>query len=258
MCVRHIKAHTLALVGDSILNTNKFAPYAPFGCVIAIIRRFREKGLPETLTLQDITRAGVSEGNASRTMQALKFLKLVDEEGYRTQTFDRLGRVPTIEYAEVFGEIIKEAYKDVFVIIDPADSNDVEINDAFRYYQPQAQRGRMVTLFRGLCQEAGLIAGEPPETRKRIKAVKEVKSSQNTHTGNSRKSQVETTYATPSSGSLNGNVSDIGSECTLLQGLIQQLPPDKKWTQGRRDRWLQAFIAYIDLLIDVEVEVGGN
>ena len=59
------------------MNTNikKLAPYAPFGCVIAIIRRLRERGLPETLTIQEITRVGVSEGNASRTLQALKFLK---------------------------------------------------------------------------------------------------------------------------------------------------------------------------------------
>jgi len=89
------------------------------------------------------------------------------EEGHRTQTFDRLGRVSTSEYAEVFGEIIKEAYSDVFTIIDPAEATDIEINDAFRYYQPQAQRGRMITLFRGLCQEVGLINGGPPETRKR-------------------------------------------------------------------------------------------
>src|SRR5260370_3191600 len=157
----------------TLMNTNikKLAPYAPFGCVIAIIRRLRERGLPETLTIQEITRVSVSEGNASRTLQGLKFLKVVDEEGFRTQTFDRLGRVPTSEYAEVFGEIIKEAYGDVFTIVDPAEATDIEINDAFRYYQPQAQRGRMVTLFRGLCQEVGLVAGGPPETRKRARTV---------------------------------------------------------------------------------------
>jgi len=170
------------------------------------------------------------------------------------EIFDRLGRVPTNEYAEVFGEIIKEAYKDVFIIIDPADANDIEINDAFRYYQPQAQRGRMVTLFRGLCQEAELIAGGPPETRKRIKAVKEVKPSLVSHAGNSRKSQIETSYTPEFTKTLNGNSSDIRSEYALLQGLLQQLPSDKKWSQGRRERWLQAFTASVDLLIDVEAE----
>ena len=235
-------------------HIEKLAPYTPFGCVITVIRRLRERGLPETLTIQEITRVGVSEGNASRTLQALKFLKLVDEDGHRTQTFDRLGRVPTSEYSEVFGEIIKEAYGDVFTIVDPAEATDIEINDAFRYYQPQAQRGRMITLFRGLCQEVGLIAGGPPETRKRTRAVKEVKPSLVSYAGNSRKSQIETSYTPEFTRALNGNSSDIKSEYALLQGLLQQLPLDKKWSQRRRDRWLQAFTANMDLLIDVEAE----
>jgi len=204
--------------------------------------------------MQEITRVGVSEGNASRTLQALKFLKLVDEEGHRTQTFDRLGRVSTSEYAEVFGEIIKEAYSDVFTIIDPAEATDIEINDAFRYYQPQAQRGRMVTLFRGLCQEVGLINGGPPETRKRTRSVITVKPSMVSHTRNSRKPQIETSNTQEITGMLNGNSPGIGPEYALLQGLLEQLPSNKKWTQGRRDRWLQAFTASVDLLIDIEAE----
>jgi hypothetical protein len=246
----------LALIGDDTLNMNseKLAPYAPFGCVITVIKRLRERGLPEILTMQEIVRVGVSEGNTSRTLQALKFLNLVDEEGQRTQTFDRLGRVSTSEYAEVFGEIIKEAYRDVFTIIDPAEATDVEINDAFRYYHPQAQRGRMVTLFRGLCQEVGIITGGPPETRKRTRAAIPVKPSKVSHTGNSRRTHTETSNTPDISGMLYGNSSGIGPEYALLQGLLEQLPPDKKWTQGRRDRWLQAFTASIDLLIDIEIE----
>lgn len=235
-------------------HIEKLAPYAPFGCVITVIKRLRERGLPETLTIQEITRVGVSEGNASRTLQALKFLKLVDEEGHRTQTFDRLGRVPTSEYAEVFGEIIKEAYGDVFTIVDPAEATDIEINDAFRYYQPQAQRGRMVTLFRGLCQEVGLIAGGPPETRKRARTATANKASAASHSVTARKPPIETSYSSETTGLLNGSSTGVGQEYALLQGLLQQLPSSKKWTQEKRNRWLQAFTANIDLLIDIESE----
>ncbi len=235
-------------------NTEKIAPYAPFGCVIAVIRRFRERGLPETLTMQEITRVGVSEGNAPRTLQALRFLKLVDEDGHRTQTFDRLGRVPTSEYAEVLGEIIKEAYRDVFTIVDPAEATDIEINDAFRYYQPQAQRGRMVTLFRGLCQEVGLVAGGPPETRKRTKVITASKSMMTSNSMALRKPKVEASQHLDASGILNSTPINAGQEFALLQGLLQQLPESRKWTQDRRDRWLQAFTASIDLLIDIDTE----
>ena len=247
---------TLVLIGDDTVNTNfeKFAPYAPFGCVIAVIRRLRERGLPEILSIQEITRVGVSEGNASRTLQALKFLKLVDEEEHRTQTFDRLGRVPTSEYAEVFGEIIKEAYGDVFTIVDPAEATDIEINDAFRYYQPQAQRARMVTLFKGLCQEVGLVAGGPPQTRKRTRHSVEGKHSASSYS--TRKSQIEPSLVLESNG-LSYVPTEV-REYTLLQGLLQQLPIDRKWTQEKRDRWLQAFTASIDLLIDIEQERRGD
>lgn len=230
---------------------DRVAPYAPFGCVITVIRRLRERGLPEILTLQEINRVGVSEGNASRTLQALKFLKLVDEEGHRTQTFDRLGRVPTSEYAEVLGEIIKEAYQDVFTIVDPAQATDIEINDAFRYYHPHAQRDRMVTLFMGLCKEVGLVAGGPPETRKRLRKTEIGK-----YVGPSnltRKYQVEPSHMLEIA-DISGTTPTAVKEFALLQGLLQQLPGDRKWTQEKRDRWLQAFTASIDLLIDVEQE----
>jgi Family of unknown function (DUF5343) len=232
------------------MNMEKGAPYAPFGCVIIIIKRLRERGLPETITRQEITRVGVSEGNASRTLQALKFLKLVDDDGHRSQTFDRLGRVSTSEYAEVFGEIIKEAYRDVFTIVDPAEATDVEINDAFRHYQPQAQRGRMVTLFIALCKEVGLVSGGPPETRQRARTVRAHKFSVASHLATSHKPQTETSYILEVAETLNGDIAGI----RLLQGLLQQLPSNQKWTQGRRDRWLRAFTASIDLLIIIESE----
>jgi hypothetical protein len=234
------------------MSSEKTAPYAPFGCVMTVINRLRERGLPETLNTLEITRVGVSEGNASRTLQALRFLKLVDEEGHRTQTFDRLGRVPTSEYTEVFGEIIKEVYQDVFTIIDPAEATDIEINDAFRHYQPKAQRGRMITLFIGLCQEVGIIAGGPPETRKRTKVA--MGSKPTPHSAPSRKLQTETSHILGNA-ALNGNSTGAEQEYTLLQGLLQQLPPTRKWTTEKRDRWLQAFTASIDLLIDIEQEV---
>ncbi len=50
------------------------------------------------------------------------------------------------------------------------------------------------------------------------------------------------------------NVPRSELEYTLLQGLLQQLPSSKRWTREKRDRWMQAFTASIDLLIDIEPE----
>ncbi len=41
-------------------------------------------------------------------------------------------------------------------------------------------------------------------------------------------------------------------EFALLQGLLNKLPLEKKkWTQPRREKWLQAVTATVDLLIDI-------
>jgi hypothetical protein len=33
---------------------------------------------------------------------------------------------------------------------------------------------------------------------------------------------------------------------------MQQLPKDGRWTQARRDRWIAAFEANVDLLVEIE------
>ncbi len=69
-------------------------PYAPYGNVITVIRQMRERGIKEPVTMQVVTTIGVPEGNASRTAQALRFLDLIDEEGYHTPNFRFLGNAP--------------------------------------------------------------------------------------------------------------------------------------------------------------------
>jgi hypothetical protein len=56
-------------------------------------------------------------------------------------------------------------------------------------------------------------------------------------------------------GSANGTgAHDTGAthpDYGLLNGLLKQLPPDGKWTKARRDKWIQAMTASVDLLVDV-------
>lgn len=233
-----------------VIDTKRTAPYAPLANVVDLIRRRRDKGLPGTLNAQELTRVGIPEGNISRTLQALRFLGLIDESGEQTETFNRLARTTTSEYPEILGEIIKSAYNDIFAIVDPGDATDIEINDAFRGYQPQAQRNRMIILFRGLCQEAQIIKGGPPETRKRERTVtsKPSPSSIPTRKPQPKSETLQFTSPSPSEGKSSNN---SHSEYPLLEGLLHQLPEEKQWTQARREKWLQAVEATVDLLIDV-------
>jgi len=153
------------------IEIDSTAPYAPAENVLLVIRRCREKGLLEVFTTQELLRLSVPDGNARRTMRALRFLGLVDDDGRYTPEFTRLCRASTGEYPQILGEILRVAYKDIFVIVDPTDTNLTELHDAFRHCKPQAQRRRMVRLFIGLCREAELMPGGPLESRLRSKTL---------------------------------------------------------------------------------------
>ena len=37
----------------------------------------------------------------------------------------------------------------------------------------------------------------------------------------------------------------------IFDWLLAKLPPDGRWTQSQRDRWVAAFVAMVDLIIEV-------
>ena len=141
------------------------APYMPVNSVMIMIELYREKTIALPITTATIERAGVEASLARRTLAGMKQLDLLDEEGNPTDTFKKIKVAPTDQYQEVLAEWLREVYKPIFTYADPADP--VEVKDQFRHYEPSGMRGRMVTLFLGLCSHAGLIDKVPPLPRKR-------------------------------------------------------------------------------------------
>ncbi len=232
----------------------KLCPYAPYTSVLTVIRHMRERDLKEPVTSQWIATIGVAEGNTSRTIQALRFLDLLDEEGYLTPNFKALGNAPSHEYPVLLEQTLRDAYKHVFMALDPANASDKQFEDAFRYYQPRTQRQRMIMLFKGLCREAGIIAGGAPDASPRPRT----NSSKLTASSGTKKPQPQPKNETPLQQEIHQihppamNQAITDQELTLLQGVINQLPvKTKRWTQARREKWLQAIQANVDLLIDI-------
>ena len=224
------------------------APYAPVNNVLTVIRRLRDYGLPEILSFGELQRIGIPSGNAPRTLAALRFLGLVDEEGQRADAFDRLGRSKSDEYNETLAEIVRAAYAHVFGIVDPAQNSDIEIADAFRGVEPERQRDKMITLFMGLCREAGIVTGgRSPEVRPRRRQRQDGEGDQ--QPAQPRQQRRRDTSPDEEQGS-----TPAGLDLRLLSGLMQQLPKDGRWTQERRDRWLQAMAANLDLIVAVADE----
>lgn len=143
----------------------KNAPYAPPSNVIAIIRRFRERNLPESIDVNLLQDVGISKGNVHRTLAALEFLGLIAEDGTPKDAFHGIQIAPDEGYTDILEGLVRGAYREVFQVVDPVKDNQSVIGNHFRRYQPSSQRGRMVTLFLALCREAGITTLDAPRER---------------------------------------------------------------------------------------------
>jgi hypothetical protein len=221
-----------------------FAPYAPTKAVVAAIDRYRERGLPLPLDASGLEQIGIAGTMTPRTLQTLKFLKLINDDGSLAENFKRLKRASTEEYPGLLAEIVRAAYLPVFSIVNPAEDSDTALADAFRRYEPSNQRVKMISLFRGLCMAANIIPSKPRQR------------------GGGRTAQPRP-RPKPSNGQAKG--SEDGStppppppdamDLRLITAIIQQLPREPHWTAERRDKWLQTMASAVDLLFEVK---GGH
>lgn len=226
-----------------------YAPYAPYKAVHDVIIRYRERGLPDPLTPAALEQVGVATGMTQRTLRALRFLGLIDETGARLEPFERLKKSTTAEYPEQLAEVVRAAYLPVFTIVNPAEDSDTAIADAFRRFEPSAQRGKMIALFRGLCEEAQIITTTAPRPRPAPRRPAAESSSQRPKPPAEKRSdppvvadRKDDEAATP--------------DYRLISAVIQQLPRSGKWTRERRDRWLLTLTAAVDLLFEVADDHG--
>lgn len=225
-----------------------YAPYAPYRTVREVLARFRDRGLPDPLTPDLLEQIGVPSTISARTLRALRFLGLVDEGGNRLDAFERLKRARTEEYPQQLEEVVRAAYLPVFTVVDPAADSDTALADAFRRYEPSAQRDRMIALFRGLSEEAGIIPRDHPQERRGALVPRARQ-----HAPPADKAPVRPRGV--SSMDQGNEDEQPGIDYRLITAIIQQLPRDGRWSKQRRDRWMATMQSAVDLLIETEAQV---
>jgi len=234
-----------------------YAPYAPYKAVHDVIVRYRDRGLPDSLTPAVLSQVGVADGMTARTMRALRFLGLIDESGARQEPFERLKQATTSEYPEQLAQVIRAAYLPVFTIVNPAEDSDTAIADAFRRFEPSAQRGKMIALFRSLCEEAQIITQVAPRPRPAPRRAAPDAPSQRPRPPAEKRSDPPVVRD-------HKDDDATAPDYRLISAVIQQLPRSGKWTRERRDRWLLTLTSAVDLLFEVTndhsdpVDVGAG
>jgi hypothetical protein len=222
--------------------------------------------MPEVVTTTWLGQIGLSENVHNRLLRTLAFLGLTDEKGRRTAEAERLRNASPEEYRTVLTEIIQRAYHRIFAVLTPEDAtNDQKLTHAFWKCEPSAMRDRMQSLFVGLLKEAGLIEGGPvPRSATRGRPT-ERKLPTNGSDG-SRRAPIPPAKPDLRAPAPNGSFVSFSSgaagpddsralQTDLLEAAIRQLPSNRKWTATKRDKWLGAFTAALDFLIEVvEVE----
>src|SRR6266536_4395065 len=141
-------------------------PYAPPSNVIAVLKRARSRNLRDRIDGDFMRWAGIPDRSHNRVAVALRFLGLIDEGRRSTVTLRALAAAREDEYRDLLSARIRDAYREDFDRVDPAEDTHATIVDAFKPYEPRSQTDRMVMLFLGLCREAGIPVTEAPRERR--------------------------------------------------------------------------------------------
>ena len=141
----------------------QFMPYPPAAKTVGVVRRIHEGTAGSNLSQKQLVSLGIAEGNSDRVQKALRFLGLVDAEGTLTPLAIRLRKATSDEYPTLLAEIVRSAYAPVFVLYpDPGAASAIDMNNAFKPYDPAGQRQNMIALFMALCREASMAQGAAP------------------------------------------------------------------------------------------------
>ena len=232
------------------LQPNGPAPYTTVSAFTTVIDWFRGRGSTGTIDADTVVRAGVSESLGRRTIQSLKLLDLIDDQGKPTTQFKDFAQIRgEDEYKSRLQEWLRAEYAEVLQFCDPSTDSYDRIVEAFRGYEPAGQRRGMASLMLGLWKHSGLPvaaavstatearrAARPSGSLKPLKPVRIPPRRAPEHQANDRGGGEITTAGLPPG----------------LVGLLHQIPRDgRPWTAETRDNFLQAFTAVLNFSVPI-------
>jgi hypothetical protein len=141
------------------------APYASPENVERVLDRVQKSGLKGKIDTDFLTQLGINDTMIPRTLRALEFLGLIENDGTATATLNQFIVSDEEGGKAVLREALQTAYAMIFRAANPESDDRPKIFNAFRMMKPQGQWDRMTTLFLGMCRYAGIQVKEPPPNR---------------------------------------------------------------------------------------------
>ncbi len=241
--------------------------YAPPANVLQVLEAYRSRSLQRPLTETVLVRAGVPETVAKRTINSMVVLELIDEAGNPTNMMEGLRLAPSGEYQARLKEMVEGAYADILSFANPATDPPDRILDAFRGVEPRGQMRRMVTLFLGLAEAAGMIPdGAPAKPGAKAPTRNRSRPRENLGPAITPEGMEMLRRTGPRTGSRKARFPATEGQGLVpleLRGLFASLPPEGEgWSQARRDKFVETFEAVLDLVVpirdDDETEEGRD
>ena len=219
------------------MNTKpKYLPYAYVGNVINVLRQIKESTFIDAISKETLLDSNVSEGNLYSTIGALKFLGVIDleeklstsEQGELKLTLigQQLANSSEVEYLDLLSKMVRNSYSAIFNQGKDINVSEEVIFSYFSVYGPQTQIRKKVSLFQGLCQEAGILKGKPLiSTRINNKKI-------------TTKDKKNTFWY------------------TKLRTLIEYLPNENNltWSLSEKSKWIESLSSFLDVVISIKDE----
>ena len=239
-----------------MIESDGTAPYAPTTAVMSVIDAYRNRSVAVPMTTDVVKRIGISDSLAHRTVQSLKLLDLLDDDGNPTPAFEDLRKVGEDEFPARLADVVRAAYADVFAYRDPATDDAAKIVDAFRVYKPPTMRVQMARLFLGLCREAGIITEAPQITSTPKPGKPKARKSYPSPIVNPKHSKPapKSSESPFTHGGLQFSPNVVaGADHLAIRGLLQTLPPvGAVFPETKRREWADAVLAAFALIYERE------
>lgn len=241
-------------------------PYISFTTFIGFLNRLHTEGIPQFID-RHYWGPFMSGASGAQLMVALKFFGLIDPES--SEPTDKLPALVDPEKRKgALREAINEAYRDLIASgIDLARTTPGRLESAFsQTYKAEGEtRRKALTFFISASKHAELPLSNQlvskSRNRKPVNLSNRVKPAPTKSKGRGQATP-ETEDKDTSSETIVSPKPALGFDSgpySILQGLLAQLPESRAWSGDKRERWLSAVQATVDLLVDiVEPEELGS